>query len=131
MNRVKMPAGKFYIGDPCYVVEDNDDWSYLLGNSDYFQSRYEGSLPDGTRVVAFGTAWGDGMYGPELEYSVDAGLIGAVPWSEKLWAKYGEKLNDLGKVMDFPEPWEAWNDNGILHFGHIRIDTVQDNDEET
>ena len=24
MNRIKLPAGKYFIGDPCYVIQDND-----------------------------------------------------------------------------------------------------------
>lgn len=102
--RVTVPAGAYYLGDPCYVFHNDErgseQWSALLDDSDYFGA---GGTPEGgplgfvevpvdpahpedsalTRlpVVAFRTAYGDGGYEDREghSYSVDAGMIGLVP----------------------------------------------------
>ena len=43
---MRMKTGKYYIGDPCYVVEDQNDWIKLLEDTNYFKNKnqsYRGS----------------------------------------------------------------------------------------
>ena len=55
-------------------------WESLLQSCDFFEKPV-GKSPDGMEVVAFSTAWGDGLYpGNDGEkYYIGCGLIGLVP----------------------------------------------------
>lgn len=69
------PAGKYYIGDPCYVLGD-EIYDTVVGDGG------EGFFTNGTHTIGFfSTAYGDGCYrGTNGEtYGVDAGIIGIVP----------------------------------------------------
>ena len=122
-----LPAGKYYIGDPCYVVADNL-WDKLIDSTGCFGLDLENvtNWNDGKffykalPCFASGTAYGDGVYrdGMGGKYPVDAGLIGIMPVEN--CKKSG--LN-LGRIVEFLHSFEVWEDNGIFHFGHIRIDT--------
>lgn len=68
------PAGKYYIGDPCFVLDD-EQYSAVCDGDEGFHS-------NGKHVLGyFSTAYGDGCYrGTNGEsYGVDAGIIGIVP----------------------------------------------------
>ena len=104
--RVAVPAGRYYLGDPCYPFPNDGPfeplWMALLLSCGFFGSvkgkagedsgygRLTGdtgpvgqvTVGDETfHVVAFGTAYGDGEYqgSDRFGYGVDAGLIGLVP----------------------------------------------------
>lgn len=119
----KIPAGTYYLGDPCYAVPDSE-WGSLLDSTDCFGNP-EGFLSDGTRVVAFGTYYGDGEYYDQFgrDYGVDAGLIGLIPWNDAFAGVGGHKV-------EFDRDVFADEDHGILTFGNIVIDTVGSDDEE-
>lgn len=72
----QMPAGRYYIGDPCYVFKDG--WSKILGKTNYLNGPYPDDIKD--KIWAHGTMYGDGGYFDQygFEYGVDAGLIGVV-----------------------------------------------------
>lgn len=122
---VVVPKGAYILGDPCYVVP-NEDWGALLASCNIFNEPV-GSVGD-FKVLAFGTKWGDGSY-PDNKgnhYSVDAGLIGLVPVA---YATLDWKDSTL--VM-FENATLCTNDDGILKFGDYIIDTVleEENEEE-
>ena len=89
--QVQIPAGDYWLSDPCYVIADSD-WIPWLENCNYRESdNLVGKIP-GTdfSAVGFRTAWGDGVYSLQqkvdwkyweevAELGVDAGLIGFVP----------------------------------------------------
>ena len=120
-----MPAGKYYIGDLCYVM-DNDEWRELCNI--IFQGQKviygEFELPDGRRFAIYGTAWGDGEYYDQYghTYSVDAGSIGCILMSDIRAHKY-DNILDLGAVQEFAEPFATGSQGGQLEFGHVVIDT--------
>lgn len=120
-DKILAPAGRYYIGDPCYVIKD---WSAAC------DSTQSGGKPigraDGKEFVMLGTAYGDGGYPDQHEniYCVDSGTIGAVPLRDD--EQLDEHTLSLGKVHDFPEPFICYAEGGILHFGHITIDTKDD-----
>ena len=125
----KLPAGTYFIGDPCYAVE-NEKWSdYLDGLWKEYDEVFEF---EGITVCAFNTKHGDGCYSDnnDRSFSVDAGLIGATPIS--LCAKYDkEELNRLGHIVDFDEDFIVYSDmtdEGKIVFGDIIIKTDEDDD---
>jgi len=121
---VTIPAGRYYLGDPCYVIRD-DDWIPLLENCDYFRNPV-GEV-GGYQILAFGTKHGDGVYFDKggRKYGVDAGLIGLVP------VAYGGREHQ-NREVEFESPTLCWNDDGVLHFGRITINTnlVSEDEDE-
>ena len=92
--QVQIPAGDYWLSDPCYTIKD-EDWIPWLEACNYREDdNLVGKIP-GTNfsAVGFRTAWGDGVYPlqkaewgrfaegwmDEAELGVDAGLIGFVP----------------------------------------------------
>jgi hypothetical protein len=124
-----MPAGKYYIGDLCYVMTD-EEWEQLCtltaprmgtwGKST--QGEFE--LADGRRFACYDTKWGDGAYYDEIghSYSVDAGLIGCILVSDIKANKY-DNLLDLGAIVEFDEPFVTSEHTGLIQFGYIIIET--------
>ena len=141
-----MPAGRYYVGDLCYVINDDKVWSEICEltmpyNSKTKETDYkdgEFTLADGRRIVIYSTKYGDGGYRSNIGtyHSVDAGVIGAILESE-CDSKY-ENINNLGAFVDFPEPWEhsggRWTNydgwDGVIHLGHVAIATGDTEDED-
>lgn len=132
-----MPAGKYWIGDPCYIFPNDgplsDKWMELLEKVDFFEVSY-GELDDGKiKVWAASTAYGDGLYSGTngfevIDFSVDAGLIGIVPQETVDYLGRGDRnLETLGLFVEFTTPFRVECLNGVFRFGYIYIDT---NDEE-
>lgn len=120
-----VPAGKYYLCDPCYIVSDADTWVKFLEScyaedSEGFSGHYE-SLLDGTKVLAFATP-GDGSYYDQHgdSFSVDSGLLGLIPCSYS--PEYGD-IERLGKQVEFVEETLCFTRDGILTFGNHIIDT--------
>ncbi len=119
MSKQLLPAGKYYIGDPCYVI---DDWTTFC---DVWFQQDPGVFDfDGHDICVFETQWGDGIYeasdGSML--GVDAGLIGAIP---AVLMTIGDF--DLGTEVDFDAPFECRREpDGRLWFGDIHVMTGDD-----
>ena len=93
----KFGPGKYYIGDICYMMDDDiyhDTWGRKFN--------YEaGVFPvKDTKFAVANTAYGDGGYqgSDGREYSVDAGVIGVVP--EILWSKEKGRNGDGGRIVE-------------------------------
>lgn len=128
------PAGKYYIGDPCYLISKDEDWKKVGEDTGWFG--FDSVAPgyddgifqwNGRTCFASGTAYGDGLYyvTPHEEYGdyeigVDAGLIGIIPYKN-------DKLDNfapvLSMIVDFEKDFEVWEKDGIFHFGKIKINT--------
>lgn len=127
-----LPAGRYYIGDPCYVLGTNDHakWMSILDATNYFDGEvYE---LDGHKVWAHGTAYGDGCYSDNNNnsYPVDAGLIGVIPMELVEGIERVEKQG-LGAIHTFDAPFECSYDDGTFLIGDIIIETgAEDEDEE-
>lgn len=127
-----MPAGKYYVGDLCYVMQPQwDEFCKITINGN---ECYDGefSLENGVKFASYGTAWGDGIYFDKegREYGVDAGLIGCIRV---------EDINDpnatpefSGHIIEFKEPFETSYFNGVISIGHIIINTddIEENFED-
>jgi hypothetical protein len=141
MNRnrraVIFPPGVYYIGDPCYVIPDEEWMDYLdtypthpdpmRGWVDEIQVDYKG-YP----CWHASTAYGDGGYFDQhrdCEYSVDAGIIGVIPI--ELCSKQDHEFEELGRVHTFEHPFEVYvDDNSVFHIGEFMIDTDPSYEEE-
>lgn len=72
-NTNRLPAGTYYVGDTCYVLDDDtyEEMMYI-----------DGLCTNGTDIIGFfPTAYGDGCYKDTKgrSYGVDGGNIGIVP----------------------------------------------------
>jgi hypothetical protein len=135
---MSMPAGKYYIGDLCYVMNDAE-WKEFCSITIKGQKVIDGEfqLSDGRRFATYSTAFGDGVYHDQYghSYSVDAGLIGCIKVEDIRAEKY-ENLLDLGAIMEFDNSFatsggrgdEGWE--GLIQFGHVMIETNPEYEEE-
>jgi hypothetical protein len=124
-----MPAGKYYIGDLCYVLHDSWDEFCDITISDHNCLHGEFNFKDGRRFATYGTKWGDGSYEDQFarEYAVDAGLIGCISvtdideelkmMTEELGPRFG------GQIHVFDRPFDCYEKDGKIHIGDIVIDT--------
>lgn len=103
-----LPAGKYIIGDPCYLFDDN--WSDILDDNDYFECDLDKQVINGLGVAVMPTEHGDGSYydSDEFEYGVDAGLIGIMPYELLTWENKMDEVElldgSLMRVMEFIAP---------------------------
>jgi hypothetical protein len=138
--QVTMPAGAYWVGDPCYAVQEkNDDW-WQQWLEDAYGGRDGNNVAvllaevNGMPVLGINTAYGDGVYEDQsgYDYPVDAGLIGLVP--AELWK--GDQLYTNGEpdgneapfgmhYHEFPEPFACryLEEGGTIQLGEITIKT--------
>ena len=124
-----MPAGKYYVGDLCYVLHDS--WDQFCDITIEIPKVLDGefSFKDGRRFAYYCTKWGDGSYEDQYgrDYSVDAGLIGCISVRDidegmlDMTTGVGPRFG--GQIMEFAEPFETSEIDGKIHFGEIVIDT--------
>jgi hypothetical protein len=129
-----MPAGKYYIGDLCYVM--HPEWKEVCDL--FFPANHpprgvegEFTLKDSRRFASFPTAYGDGGYRSNIgtSHSVDAGIIGCIR-VEDIRDDEADDMETLGAIVEFDRPFEVSSDGRVLVFGHVEIDTGFDDDEE-
>ena len=123
-----MPAGRYYIGDLCYVM--HNEWHEVC---DLFfpldqvvrDVNGEFTLKDGRRFVSFGTAYGDGTYQSNIStsHSVDSGSIGCIRVEDIRDNTYAD-IEQLGAIVEFDAPFEVSEDHGLIQFGHVQIETA-------
>lgn len=129
-----MPAGVYYVGDLCYVMDD-DEWDdfCLLTIQGIKCLDGEFTMPDGRKFATFSTKFGDGEYYDQFgnSYGVDAGLIGCIKLSDIKSAKLSN-VESLGAIHTFPENFTTYGGgkekewNGKIRIGHVVIDTDPD-----
>jgi hypothetical protein len=137
VDDVTVPAGEYFLGDPSYAIEPHEVWMHLLESCNYFEKPI-GQLPDGTEVIAFNTAYGDGYFPDDHGnmYPVDAGLIGLVPVTPATEAALAEQGGQgypgpLMTRVSFDEPALCTRTGrGLLTFGPYRVDTAGDELDE-
>ena len=133
-----MPAGRYYVGDLCYVMDD-EEWEQFCSLTIQGNRCVDGefNLPDGRRFATYGTAWGDGLYRDQHknEYSVDAGLIGCIRVEDIRAEKY-EDIERLGAIHEFATDFITSggrgtpNWKGVIQFGRVLIETDSDGWED-
>ena len=119
-----MPAGVYYIGDLCYVL--NDSWDELCNIIIRGEECIEGefSLSDSRKFVIYNTAYGDGSYldNHNNEYDVDSGSIGCILLN-KIDFSNNQNSVSFGHLKTFKEPFETSSENGIIYFDDVAINT--------
>ena len=122
--KVTVPAGAYFLGDPCYAVP-SEMWDDLLSSCDVFKKPV--GIVSGIEVLAFGTHFGDGTYsdGQGGSYPVDAGLIGLTPI--KLASTHPDywALSNMGRIVTFTDATLCTSDGRKLQFGSFCINTTK------
>jgi hypothetical protein len=128
MNYGSMPAGKYWVGDLCYVMhpqwKECCDLFFPKGQDNWKGNQGVFKLDNGVRFALFSTAYGDGTYLDQKgrEYPVDAGSIGCIRVedinddSESFWL-------EGGNIIDFDSDFTVGSDGSELRFGNVVIDT--------
>jgi len=132
-----MPAGRYYIGDLCYVMTD-EEWEEFCSITIVDLRCIDGefTLKDGRRFATYGTAFGDGLYMDQYgrEYGVDAGLIGCIRLDDIKADKYN--IEELGNISEFETDFttsggrgkDSWD--GVICIGGVKIQTDPQYDYE-
>lgn len=118
---VTMPAGEYYITDPCYCFESKT-WDELGNLTNWWQDKEKPVFEfRGKPLLSFSTKWGDGCFTDQqgFEYGVDAGMIGLVH------IEIADKVppENMSRKATFLRPFRCTIDDGVLRFGDIKIDT--------
>lgn len=120
----KMPAGKYWVGDLCYVM--HDEWDEFCDVTIDGNRCLNGvfTLKDGRKFASFGTAYGDGYYKDNVGrgYGVDAGLIGCILLKDIDQVNSDNDIS-LGHVVDFPLDFEVTEHGGLIMIGDVSIYT--------
>lgn len=131
-----LPAGKYYVGDLCYVMHEEWDEAcslFFKDRTDHGCNEGEFTLKDGRRFVSINTKYGDGEYYDQYgnSYGVDAGLIGCIKLDD-IDMKCDDNFVRGGQIIDFPHDFECTYEltNGTIVIGHIRIETDPVYEEE-
>lgn len=127
-----MPAGRYYVGDLCYVMHDvwDEVCDLMFPNSYNGRGKYgKFTLKDGRQFAVYSTAYGDGLYydGMDRKYPVDAGVIGCILESD---IRDPDPWKQGGNYMDFAVDFDTWERKGVIHFGDLSIDTSGYNEDE-
>lgn len=127
----KVPAGIYWIGDPCYMIKGKD-WDLLVNNDKNNGSI--GGIIDGHIIVALTTVLGDGEYSDSrgFKYKVDSGYIGIIPidYLHMVSDDSQSFMRKDGRVIEFARTTDVYvTDRGIMHFGKAVIETGHENSE--
>lgn len=134
---ITLPPGEYWIGDPCYAIEDEDWHDYLKGGvhasfrnrNSAMEETPAGTLHKGHLGVIMHTAYGDGHYTSNTEdsFGVDAGVLGAIPVEWLNPARLLEYLR-LGSIHTFKEPARCsyTPEGGLVTLGPLVIYTGDD-----
>lgn len=124
----EFPAGTYYIGDFCYILNEKD-YDEIVCSFQYDEQPYQYKK----FLFCFnGTSYGDGLYKDQYgnKYGVDSGTIGIINITTKTMLKEANKLvkDKLANVVTFEKPFQVCCNSGIFEFGHICIDTNDEDD---
>ena len=121
MSTEKLPAGTYWIGDPCYVITP---WTQWL-EDEYFDNVGELFFNyNDLTICAMDTEGGDGNY-PTNGYGhvgVDAGMISAIPLEALKDKKISELEND-GFVVKMKRDFTVGYHDGTIIFGNVEVYT--------
>ena len=132
--KATLPAGKYYVGDPCYAVPNDGPKADLWGDicDEMFGGGGMNSGPNqsvsnipGVIFWADNTAYGDGVYfADEYEFPVDSGMLGIMPWSTvEFFNRPDFDPETSGAVIEFAEPFRIEFCDGRFKINHTVIET--------
>jgi hypothetical protein len=124
-----MPAGRYYVGDLCYVMTD-EEWDEVCGllfegRSDHGCNEGEFTLKDGRRFASYHTKYGDGRYESNMwtDHSVDSGGIGCIRLEDIRRGDTFDDIKTFGAVMNFAVDFATGKEDGVIQFDRVLIDT--------
>jgi hypothetical protein len=122
ITEVTMPAGEYWVGDPCYAVP-REQWQTWLDASWAVEGSGGILIADIDRspVLGIATAFGDGVYEAEdgTSFPVDAGMIGLV----SVDVARPDVRDDLMVRRDFAEAVVCRRDGAQITIGDFVIRT--------
>ena len=127
--------GKYYLGDPSYVL-DEDLYYEVLGDKHSFESGKYDLKNDDTYMVLHNTHNGDGTFydTKKRKYKVESGMIGLVP-NKLINEDKLDSAKKMGKIYNFPSKVKFFYDAGIFYIksGHfiIQINTINEDEYES
>lgn len=125
-----MEAGRYYVGDLCYVLHEVwDEVCDLTFDKEGRMLDGEHYLKDGRKFALYSTKYGDGTYYDTKgrKYLVDAGCIGCI-LEDEIDLKNKDNDTDGGNIIDFDRDFVTGDNNGKLLFGPVYIETGDDTD---
>lgn len=143
----RLPQGKYYIGDLCYVMADGH-WDEFLELTALYDSKgklleYEEGFFEfkGYSVGWHGTEYGDGFYTANMRGNVndgegcpvDSGTIGIIPWAyiamHHTQKEIDEKILGAGIIHEFDDSFYV--ELGVdSKFGKMVVKTTSDRDDD-
>jgi len=157
--RASLPPGRYYIGDPCYVIKD-EEWSDALEGTHYFGLFASGEaatnrayndkhLMNGVfsyhidtgiedsksyLLAASSTEYGDGSYNCYDGgcYLGECGVDAGLIAAipAEMIEEYGTESGlELGVVHEFKRPFTVGYSDGIISFGDVQVNTGDEDDE--
>ena len=132
---IKSELGQFYIGDPCYVLSE-ENYHNIWGNQHNFDYGTI-EIDDNKEFIVHGTAYGDGSYEDQFGhvYGVDSGTLAVIPLelvAKNDGLKYGEvfegKVADLNYYEDGVFTIQVGDKNIIINTGDEIIEDEEDED---
>ena len=139
MNKTTLPAGTYWLGDPCYVVgEPHESWLKLVDafygeDKDIPHTEIRVVELNGQKMVWSNTNYGDGVYWGTngFNYGVDAGLLGIVP-VDLIHPDSSENGSDreLGAIVEFTEDVVIERLENSIKFGDVEILVGDEYDED-
>lgn len=145
INEITIPKGEYWLGDPCYVLNDEDYEELIKEENDIKNPSKESNkknknfpvldIGEGCytvinkhHIVSLYTKYGDGLYEyQEQPISVDSGMIGLVPMalvSDVSGIHHGVRvrLEEDSKINR--------SEDGTLSFGSIEVYTGDDYEDD-
>ena len=126
MKKYIVPAGSYWLGDPCYSIPRNlwNEWLNAAVLEDNMNALM-GHTSEGYLALGIGTESGDGRY--KDNYSrllyVDSGLIGLV---EEAWVPHLQSEEGTRYKVTFDNPVECYSRDGVITIGDILIPTADE-----
>ena len=127
-----MPAGRYWVGDLCYVLHDAWDGAWRCGDGVH-------ALADGRRIAMFATTHGDGTYYDDDGncYGVDSGTLGCILADDIRDTSASDELGEWVTATEpftpartYPDGLSPRSDGGVLHMAGVRIHLDRDADDE-
>lgn len=124
-NELELPPGDYYLGDPCYVI---NEWEEFLDKFWALNNRGGVFEYKGEKCAAFYTMFGDGQYevteGGFGWLPVDAGMIGMIPMS------IAGNSAGVGVDVRLLQSAKCYEKDGWLHFGDVVVNTSDEEEED-
>lgn len=132
---MSMPAGKYYIGDLCYVMSC-EEWTeachlFFANRDDRGCNEGEFVFADGRRFACYNTKHGDGTYTSTFPskintIGVDSGSVGCILVSDITSNLSEAELSAHGIIHSWDSSFNTWNKDGEIIFGSESVYTNED-----